>query len=183
MTHLTTAEIEEQMPFVTASPKDHGIVELIVRRPAENEREELETGELDIDKGLVGDVWLEDDGDRETQLTIMNSRIASILAQDDERRKLAGDQLFVDIELTDENLPCGTQISIGDAIVEVTKVPHNGCKKFVERFGLDAMRFVNSEVGKKYHLRGIYVKVVKAGTIKRGDVVSKVSVFQQKSHE
>jgi len=174
MKHLTTEEIGAKLQFVIESPKDDGVLELIVRRPKTNEREELETGELDVEKGLVGDDWIERDGNHETQITIMNSRIAELLAQDKDRRKLAGDQLFIDLNLTDENLPIGTKLEIGSAVLETTAVPHNGCKKFVERFGLDAMKFVNSPVGKKYHLRGIYAKVIKSGTIRQGDTVKKI---------
>jgi len=174
MKHLTTAEIEAELSEVLESPKDNGTLTLIVRRPQKDAREVLETGELDIEKGLVGDDWLNLDGNYETQLAIMNSRIAALLAQDENRLKLAGDQLFIDLNLTDENLPAGTKISIGSAIIEVTAQPHNGCKKFVERFGLDAMKFVNSPVGKQYHLRGIYAKVVQSGTIRQGDIVKKV---------
>lgn len=174
MKHLTTEEIGAKLQFVIESPKDDGVLELIVRRPKTNEREELETGELDVEKGLVGDDWITRDGNHETQITIMNSRIAELLAQDKDRRKLAGDQLFIDLDLTDENLPIGTKLEIGSAVLETTAVPHNGCKKFVERFGLDAMKFVNSPVGKKYHLRGIYAKVIKSGTIRQGDTVKKI---------
>lgn len=174
MKHLTTEEIEAEMNYVIESPTDNGVLNLIVRRPREDEREELETGELDTEKGLVGDDWLIDDGNYETQLAIMNSRIIELLAQDKERWKLAGDQLFIDLNLTDENLPHGTKLQVGSAILEVTPQPHNGCKKFVERFGLDAMKFVNSPVGKKYHLRGIYAKVIQSGTIRQGDLVKKV---------
>lgn len=174
MKHLTTEEIENGLAQVIESPTDNGILSLICRRPNENEREILETGELDIEKGLIGDDWLTDDGNYETQLTIMNSRIIDLIAQDKERWKLAGDQLFVDLNLSDENLPHGSKIQIGTAILEVTPQPHNGCKKFVERFGLDAMKFVNSPVGKQFHLRGIYAKVVQSGTIRTGDVVKKI---------
>ncbi len=174
MKYLTTAEIEAELAEVLESPKDNGTLKLIVRRPQEDEREVLETGELDIEKGLVGDDWLTDDGNYETQLAIMNSRIAALLAQDENRLKLAGDQLFIDLNLTDENLPHGTRLEIGSAIIEVTAQPHNGCKKFVERFGLDAMKFVNSPVGKQFHLRGIYAKVVQSGTIRQGDCVKKI---------
>jgi MOSC domain-containing protein YiiM len=174
MKHLTIAEIEIGLSEVLESPMDNGVLELIVRRPQSNEREVLETGELDIEKGLVGDDWLRRDGNSVTQLTIMNSRIASLLAQDENRRKLAGDQLFVDLNLTDENLPAGTRLSIGSAIIEVTPQPHNGCKKFVERFGADAMKFVNSPVGKQFHLRGIYAKVIQSGSIRQGDIVKKI---------
>ncbi len=172
--HLTTEEIEMNLSKVLESPKDNGILNLIVRRPKENAREVLEAGELDTKKGLVGDDWLTDDGNAEAQLAIMNSRIIDLLAQGAERWKLAGDQLFIDLNLTDENLPAGTRLAIGSAIIEVTPKPHNGCRKFVERFGLDAMKFVNSTVGKHYHLRGIYSRVVQSGTIRQGDAVKKV---------
>ena len=174
MNHLTTEEIEAGMAKVIESPKDNGVLNLIVRRPQEDGREVLDVGELDVEKGLVGDDWLTDDGNYETQLAIMNSRIIDLLAQDAERWKLAGDQLFIDLNLTDENLPAGTRIKIGSAILEISPKPHNGCRKFVERFGLDAMMFVNSPVGKHYHLRGIYAKVVQSGTIRRHDVVKKI---------
>ena len=174
MKHLTTEEIEAELGYVIESPKDDGVLSLIVRRPQEDAREVLETGELDIVKGLVGDDWLTDDGNPATQLAVMNSRIIDLLAQETERWPLAGDQLFIDLSLTDENLPAGTRLAIGSAIIEVTPQPHNGCKKFVERFGLDAMRFVNSPVGKQYHLRGIYARVVRSGTIRQGDAVKKI---------
>lgn len=174
MKHLTTEEIEAEMSYVIESPTDNGVLNLICRRPREDEREVLETGELDIEKGLVGDDWLTDDGNTETQIAIMNSRIAALLAQDENRLKLAGDQLFIDLDLSDENLPHGTKLQIGSAILETTPQPHNGCKKFVERFGLDAMKFVNSPVGKQYHLRGIYAKVIQSGTIRQGDFVKKI---------
>ncbi len=174
MKHLTTGEIEAGLAEVLESPNDHGVLRLIVRRPQENEREILDVGELDVVKGLVGDNWLTDDGNAEAQLALMNARIAALLAEGEERLKLAGDQLFVDLNLAGENLPAGTRLAIGSAIIEITSEPHNGCRKFVARFGLDAMKFVNSPVGKQFHLRGIYAKVVKSGTIRAGDLVKKV---------
>lgn len=174
MKHLTTEEIESKLGYVIESPKDKGVLNLIVRRPLENEREVLETGELDVEKGLIGDNWQTDNSNPEAQIAIMNSRIIDLLAQDKERWKLAGDQLYIDFNLTDENLPAGTRLGIGSAILEITPKPHNGCRKFVERFGLDAMKFVNSAVGKHYHLRGIYAKVVQSGTIRQGDTVRKL---------
>lgn len=182
MKHLTTEELEAGLDEIRQSPKDNGILKLIVRRPKENEREVLETGELNITIGLVGDTWnirkssRTEDGSAhpDMQLNIMNSRAAALVAQDENRWKLAGDQLYVDIDLSDENLPAGAQIEIGSAIIEVTAQPHTGCKKFVERFGLDAMKFVNSPVGKQLHLRGINAKVIKSGTIRQGDSVKKV---------
>jgi MOSC domain-containing protein YiiM len=174
MRHLTTEELEAGLDEIRQSPKDKGVLRLIVRRPKEDEREVLETGRLDTAKGLVGDDWLTDDGNAEAQLAIMNARAASLVAQDENRRQLAGDQLYIDLDLTDENLPAGTQLEIGSAIIEVTPKPHNGCRKFVERFGLDAMKFVNSTVGKQFHLRGIYARVVKSGDIRVGDSIKKI---------
>jgi hypothetical protein len=182
MKHLTIKELEAGLDEIRRSPKDEGILLLIVRRPKINEREVLETGELDTIVGLVGDTWnirgssrtADNSPHPDMQLNIMNSRAAALVAQDENRWQLAGDQLYIDIDLSDENLPAGTQISIGSAIIEVTAQPHTGCKKFVKRFGLEAMKFVNSPVGKQFHLRGINAKVVKSGTIQQGDVVKKV---------
>lgn len=174
MKHLTTGEIEAGLDEIRQSPKDNGVLKLIVRRPRENEREVLETGKLDVIEGLVGDDWLTDDASIEAQIAIMNSRAVALLAQDENRWQLAGDQLYIYLDLTDENLPAGTRLEIGLAIIEVSPKPHNGCRKFVERFGLDAMKFVNSPVGKQFHLRGIYAKVLQSGTIQKGDVVKKV---------
>ncbi len=173
MKHLTKTEIEEKLPHVLQSPRDEGTVELIVRRPQTDLREELESGEFDVEKGLIGDNWFRPGRSPESQITIMNSRIVTLLAQDDSRRALAGDQLYVDLDLSDENLPPGTRLEVGTAILETTALPHNGCKKFIERFGLDAMRFVNSPIGKEHHLRGIYAKVVKSGVVRRGDKILK----------
>jgi hypothetical protein len=172
--HLTTEEIEKNIDRVIASPMDDGVLELIVRRPREGEREVLDAGELDAEKGLTGDVWATDDGNLETQIAIMNSRFVDLIAQDKERWKIAGDQLYIDMNLTDENLPAGTRLAIGSAVIEVTPEPHTGCRLFVERFGRDAMIYTNSPTGKKYHLRGIYAKVVRSGTIRRGDSVRKI---------
>lgn len=174
MKHLTTEELENGLDEIIKSPKDNGVLKLIVCRPKTNEREILETGDLDVKKGLLGDRWGTKKANVNSQLTLMNSRAVDLLAQAKERWALAGDQLYVDLDLTDENLPHGTQLKVGEAIIEITPTPHNGCKKFVERFGLDAMKFVNSPIGKKYHLRGIYAKVIKSGAIRQGDLVKKV---------
>lgn len=175
MNHLTTAEIEAGLEEIKQSPKDNGILQLIVARPKPDERKVLETGELNVEEGLVGDTWKTYGTVRpDAQITLMNSRCVALLAQDESRWKLAGDQLFVDLDLSDENLPHGTKLEIGSTILETTALPHNGCRKFVERFGLDAMKFVNSPVGKKLHLRGIYAKVIQSGAIQQGDIVKKI---------
>lgn len=172
--HLTTEEFEAELDQIRQSPKDKGVLKLIVRRPQENEREVLEAGALDVNEGLVGDNWLRDDANIQAQITIMNARAAALIAQDENRWSLAGDQLYIDLDLTDENLPTGTRLEIGSAILEVSPKPHNGCKKFVERFGLEAMKFANSPIGKHFHLRGIYAKVIQSGAIQKGDIVKKI---------
>jgi hypothetical protein len=179
---LSSEELEAGLEYILQSPKDEGVLEMIVRRPEVNEREVLSKGELDLELGLIGDNWKNRGSSRTTdgfghpemQLNLMNSRVAALVAQSKERWKLAGDQLFVDLDLSRENLPPGTIMSIGDAAIEVTEIPHTGCKKFVERFGLEAMKFVNSEFGRANGFRGINAKVIKPGTIRVADSVEKV---------
>jgi hypothetical protein len=180
--HLTMEELEAGLEEIYRSPKDEGVLKLIVRRPQTEEREVLAEGELDLEEGLVGDNWrsrgssstADGSAHPEMQLNIINTRAIALIAQSEDRWQLAGDQLFVDLDLSEENLPAGTRLSIGTAVVEVTPVPHNGCKKFVSRFGLDAMLFVNSPLGKQLHLRGINAKVVQPGIIRAGDIVKKL---------
>ena len=179
---LTIAELEKGLEYIRQSPKDHGFLEMLVRRPQTDEREEIESGQLDPSEGLVGDNWKSKGSSRtvdgsahpEMQIDIMNSRVISLLAQGRERWKLAGDQLFIDLDLSAENLPAGTMLAIGDAVLEITPIPHAGCKKFAARFGQDAIVFVNSPLGKELHLRGLNAKVIKPGVIGRGDIVSKL---------
>ena len=182
MKHLTMAELEAGLDEIRESPKDEGVLELIVRRPQVDEREALEKGELHLSEGLVGDSWRSRGSSRtpdgsshpDMQLNVMNSRVIALVAQEKDRWKLAGDQLFIDMDLSYENLPAGTQLALGSAVIEVTPQPHTGCKKFVGRFGLDAMQFVNSPLGKQLHLRGINAKVVQTGSICVGNVVKKL---------
>ena len=183
MRHLTQEELTAGLEEILKSPKDKGALRLIVRRPETEQREVLEEGILDPAFGLQGDNWLSrgsratPDGSAhpEMQLNIMNSRVTALVAQDPQRWALAGDQLYIDMDLSPENLPPGTKLSIGSAIIEVTSPPHTGCKKFVARFGKDAMMFVNSGIGKKLNLRGINAKVVKAGTLRTDDIATKIA--------
>lgn len=180
--HLSTEELEQGLETILRSPSDDGELALIVRRPDVDEREAVSVARLDTERGLVGDNWLQrgsrhmPDGaaDPEMQLNIMNARVVSLLADGAERRELAGDQLYLDMDLSYENLPPGTQLAIGDAIIEVTEAPHTGCKKFAARFGRDAMVFVNSGMGKKLNFRGINAKVTQSGDIRVGDVARKL---------
>jgi len=175
--HLTTAELEAGLEEVRRSPADAGVVDLVVARPEVGARDLLDEGMLDVEKGLVGDNW----GSRghapdpEKQLNVINARLSRLVAIDPGRRPLAGDQLHVDLDLSIENLPPGTRLALGSAVIEVTEPPHTGCAKFVERFGREAMQFVNSSLGRSLRLRGMCARVVVAGTVRPGDPIRKVS--------
>ena len=180
--HLTTAALEAGLDAIRQSPKDAGVLALIVRRPRMGAREVLAEGELDLGEGLVGDNWNTRGSSRTAdgsahpnmQLTIMNARVIALVAQEKERWSLAGDQLFIDLDLSADNVPPGTRLSLGSAVIEVTDQPHTGCHKFLSRFGQDALNFINSPVGKQLQLRGINSKVIHPGVIRVGDVVKKV---------
>lgn len=179
---LTLAELEAGLAGAAGSPKDGGRLELIVRRPARGGREAVETAELSPAEGLAGDSWLSrgssrtPDGkaDPDCQLTLMNSRVIALLAGDKSRWQLAGDQLFVDLDLSEANLPPGTRLAVGGAVIEITPAPHTGCGKFNEWFGPDAVRFVNSPAHKALRLRGANARVVRAGAVRAGDAVRKL---------
>jgi hypothetical protein len=177
----STEELENGLPEIRKSPADSGTVDLIVRRPGTGEREVIESGELDTETGLIGDNWLSrgykgtSDGSAhpDMQLNLMNSRAIDLIAGSKDRWPLAGDQFFVDMDLSDENLPPGTILDIGTAKIMITSEPHLGCKLFLERFGKDAVKFVNSDTGKKLNLRGVNARVLSSGTVKVGDKISK----------
>jgi hypothetical protein len=181
--HLTTPQLEAKLDHLRGSPPDHGTVELIVRRPAVDEREVLDEGHLDLTVGLVGDTWNQrssrrtDDGSPhpDMQLNVMNARCIELLARSPERWPLAGDQLYVELDLSVDNLPAGTLLGLGTAVIEVTEQPHRGCAKFTQRFGLDAFRFVNSEQGRALRLRGLNARVVVPGVVRRGDTIGKLT--------
>lgn len=180
--YLSMTELEAGLEYIHQSPKDNGILRMIVRRPADDEREVSARGELDLSDGLVGDNWknrgskhtLDGSANINTQITVMNSRTIELVAQDKGRWPLAGDQLYIDMDLSHDNLPPGARLAIGSAVIEVSADPHTGCRKFSSRFGLDAMKFVNSGEGRRLRLRGINTRVVQGGTIRVGDIVKKV---------
>ncbi len=181
VTHLTREKLEAGLPTIKSSPADAGPVRAIVVRPATDQRQSLQSVEISPDGGVHGDCWAQGcwlslpDGrpHPDVQVAIMNARAIALIAQEEARWPLAGDNLFVDLDLSDGNLKPGQRLALGSAILEVTAVPHNACGKFAQRFGKAAARFVNSPAGKQLHLRGIYAKVVQAGTVSVDDVLTK----------
>ena len=169
------AQLMAGLDRVREAPSDSGVVELIVARPAVNERLELASAELDIAHGLVADSWSRrDKPNPKSQVTVMNARAARLVAGDRSRWGLAGDQLYVDFDLSPTNIPPGTQLALGSVIIEVSDQPHLGCQKFSARFGEAARELANSPEGKALNLRGINTRVVRSGTIQVGDRIHKV---------
>ena len=181
--HLDTPALEAGLDEIRSAPRDHGTLELIVRRPAVDAREILDEAELSTAEGVVGDTWNVRGSGRtadgtshpDMQLNVINARLSRLVGGDDEDvRALAGDQLHVDLDISHDNLPAGTRLAIGDAVIEITEQPHTGCAKFAARFGKEALRFVNVGAGKALRLRGLNAKVVTPGTIRRGDPITKI---------
>ena len=179
MEHYDRATLEAGLDHVLRSPKDGGRVEMIVRRPGIDLRERLDEAVLDPVEGLIGDSWRKrgaksrDDGsaDPRAQITMTNARLIALVAGSLERWELAGDQLYVDLDLGVTNLPPGTRVSIGEAVLEITDKPHRGCRKYSERYGVDALKFLNTDLGHAHALRGLYARVVTGGILRRGDAI------------
>jgi hypothetical protein len=170
--YLDYAELTAALPLLRSAPRERGVLEMIVRRPGSGTREVLAEGKLQAGEGLVGDRWALATPRRGEPLTLMSSRVAALLAQSRDRWPLAGDQLYVDFDLSAEHVPAGTRLAIGAAVVEVSAEPHTGCRKFRDRYGLDAARFVGSAVGKELNLRGIHARVLATGAIRVGDPIA-----------
>ncbi len=180
MRHRTAEELTAGMANVRAAPRDAGTLEMIVRRPGVDEREELAVGRLTQEDGLVGDHWRargsrstpDGSADPDRQVTVMSARFVDLLAGGErDAWPLAGDQLYVDLDLSEPNLPAGTRLAIGTALVEVTEPPHTGCAKFSARFGSDALRLANTPEGRALRLRGLHVRVVEPGDVRQGDAI------------
>lgn len=182
MEYLSHDRLTAGLDHVRDAPRDRGEVVAIVCRPAPGERELLSEATLDDEVGLVGDDWStrgskstpDGSASRERQVTVMNARAAELVAGGTQRMALAGDQLYLDLDLSVDNLPAGSLIRLGEAVLEVSDVPHLGCAKFVERFGAEAMQFVNSRLGRQLRLRGMNTRIVVPGVVRVGDIATRV---------
>lgn len=171
----TIEDLEARWAQTDRSPQDNGSVELIVRRPAPDQRESLPRATFSAEAGLLGDDWLRRHGDEiEAQITLMNSRVAQLLGGDKSRWAASGDQLFVDLDISLDNLPPGTRIQLGEVVMEISTLPHTGCTKFARRFGGHARKWTATEAGERERRRGVYARVIEDGEIKVGDTITKL---------
>jgi hypothetical protein len=180
--HATSIELEQGLADVLASPTDAGRLTAIFVRPAPNERRTLDSATLTSEGGINGDRWVKDsyyrlkDGtsDPRCQVSMMNDRFLRQIAGDETEMCLAGDNLIVDLDLSESNLPAGNQVAIGpEVILEISDHKHTGCSKFARRYGANAKTFANNKQGTALHLRGRYARIVRGGTIRVGDAVRK----------
>ncbi|MBS0660769.1 MAG: MOSC domain-containing protein [Verrucomicrobia bacterium] len=179
--HLDLATLEQALPQILAAPSD-GRIKALFLRPSEGQRSRVESIELNGEDGVVGDNWKHRPGARrpdgsarvETQVTLMNSRVLQLIAGREDRWDLAGDQLIVDLVFRQDELPPGTRLRAGTALLEISEAPHTGCGKFAERYGPDARKFVNTPHGRSLNLRGVNARVVEPGTVRVGDEVTVV---------
>jgi MOSC domain-containing protein YiiM len=176
---VVSGPFDAQLALVQAAPAHEGRIELIVRRPAVDERELLEEAVLDRDLGLVGDRWAARDREKtpiylSSQLTVISTRVLRAIEPDTTRWPLAGDQLYVDFDLSEANLPPGTRLAVGTSVIEISETPHTGCAKFSSRFGSEALRWINSPTGRAHRMRGLNARVVEPGMVRVGDAIRKL---------
>lgn len=180
--HRSFSDLQAGLEKIKKSPNDNGMLYMIVVRSMKRERAVPWYCNLAPEFGLEGDHWSQGswkslpDGspDPQVQVTLMNSRCLDLIATSKERWPLAGDNLIVDMDLSASNLKPGQKLSIGSAILEVSDIPHTGCMKFRDRFGVEALRFVSTKEARELRLRGVFARVVKAGEIRIGDHLKKI---------
>ncbi len=180
--HATVDQLDAGLDHIRQSPADNGSLRMIVQRPDVDQREVVTEGMLDVDAGLIGDSWQSRGSTRTpdggpnpaAQVTIINARLIGLLARTEDRWPLAGDQLVIDIDMSEKNLPPGTQLAIGSAVIEISEEPHTGCAKFAQRFGHDALRFISTPQGQALRLRGVNTRVIQSGAIQLGDLATRL---------
>jgi len=169
--HLGLDALEAGLRSLPALPRTGGRVVLICRRTPDGSRETPARTELTFADGVPGDDWSRrPPRDPEAQLAVMCAPVAELIANG-QPLVVFGDNLFVDLDLSNASLPTGTRLRVGGAVVEVTPKPHNGCSKFHARFGADALRFVQAKPTRDRNLRGIYWKVIEPGAVAVGDAI------------
>jgi MOSC domain-containing protein YiiM len=173
--HLPFETLQQQFDDLPAPPQDRGTVVLVVSRPDTGIRELPERCSLTLTGGVHGDRWSRKSGAKpDNQITIIRSDVARLVANG-QAPELCGDNLHVDLDLSDQNLPAGTRVRIGTALCEVTPLPHTGCSKFSARFGPDARAFTNAPENAHLRLRGLHVRVIEEGTVSPGDAIEVLS--------
>ncbi len=180
--HRTMEELKAGLPDIVASPADNGSLAAIVVRPDYGMRLDVQSRKISLAGGVEGDRWAtacwrtlpDGSSNPDVQVCIMNSRCISLIAGEREAWPMAGDNLFIDMDLSPGNIAPGQKLAVGETIIEITDIPHTGCQKFIDRYGRHACVFVNTGEGKKLKLRGIYAQVVKDGTVNVGDRVTKI---------
>jgi len=172
--HLDREALDRGFAALPAPPRDRGTLGLIVARGEDHRRETPKRVRLTAEQGVPGDRWLAHDGRPESQLAVMRIDVARLLANGQDLA-LFGDNLLVDLDLSTSNLPPGTRLRLGGALLEVTPEPHTGCSLFRRRFGGDALRLTADKALRDQHLRGIYLRVVEPGEVSVGDPIEVIS--------
>lgn len=167
---LSFDELERLWQTGARPPRGVGTVRLITLRVGGRQHELPLSAMLTVEGGVAGDKWGEEvSPDPDGQVTLMNARVAELIAGDRVPRPLPGDNFLVDLALDEEALPVGARVRLGQAVIQVTAKPHSGCKTFRERFGAEALRWVNVRANRPLRLRGVMCRVVVAGSVAVGD--------------
>jgi MOSC domain-containing protein len=173
--HAALEQLEKGLASLEPAPRDHGRVALLVRRVAGGVREQPARLRLTPEAGVPEDAWGRGENPRlEAQISVMEIDVANLIANG-QPVTLFGDNLFLSLDLSVENLPPGSRVRVGTATMEVTPKAHNGCRKFHARFGSDALRFVSKPDLRHRNFRGIYMRVVEGGDVAPGDLVTVIA--------
>ncbi|MFT5632095.1 MAG: hypothetical protein ACI9HB_003282 [Gammaproteobacteria bacterium] len=180
--HVRLAECEDALSTILAAPKSGAIVEQLCLRPGFSERSFPELLELTVAGGIIGERWTKapwltlSDGtpDPRIQVSILSKRVMDLCWRDRENTHHPGDTMIVDMDLGVENLPNGTRLGIGSAVVEVSDKFNTACIKWQGRYGAESLRWLNLRKNRDYRLRGILCRIVQDGVVRLGDELARV---------